>query len=275
MNYPDQRLPLWSFMYGSRSEQEELAYRKHYLANDVRQIKGMSYAAMGLMLVLTLEDLTNLGENPDLLTGIVLRFLLTLFALAITWSMRPDQSHQSIDLKVIIFSCLTAVVLVSIHFIPSMTPARMVGVATLFIMAVHIGFPSYALTLLPAITIVFGGEIVILFTGERPQFVNSRVIIPTIITFAEYMAVLGSAYYHRTRYQAFKAAAEVETLTGMLPICASCKNIRDDQGYYQQIESYISARSTVEFTHGICPKCIEELYPEMDKPGDGESNGSQ
>jgi hypothetical protein len=266
-------LSLWRFLYGCRSEQDELAYRKHYLANDVRQIKGMSYAAIGFMLALTLQDLTNLGENPDLLTGIVLRFLLTLFGLVITWSMRSDQSHQAIDLKVIIFSCLTAVVLVSVHFMPSITPARMVGVATLFIMAVHIGFPSYALTLLPAITIVFGGEMMILFTGDRPQFVDSRVLIPVIITFAEYMAVLGSAYYHRTRYYAFKAAVEVETLTGMLPICASCKNIRDDQGYYQQIESYISARSAVEFTHSICPKCIKTLYPEMNLPDDGELEG--
>ena len=273
MNFPDQGLSLWRFLYGSRSEQDELAYRKHYLANDVRQIKGMSYAAIGFMIALTLLDLPGLEENPDLLTGIVLRFLLTLFALAITWSMRPNQSHHTLDLKVIIFSCLTAIVLVSVHFMPSITPARMVGVATLFIMAVHIGFPSYARTLVPSIAIVFGGEMMILFTGDRPQFDGSRMLIPIVIAFAEYMAILGSAYYHRNRYQAFKANVEVKTLSGMLPICANCKNIRDDQGYYQQIESFISARSTVEFTHGICPKCIEELYPEMKIPA-GESKES-
>jgi hypothetical protein len=122
MNYPEERLPLWHFMYGSRSEQDELAYRNHYLANDVRQIKGMSYAAMGFMFALTLRDLPNLGENPDLLTGIVLRFLLFLFGLVITWFMRPDQSHQSIDLKVIIFSCLTAVLLLSYCCRPGVSP---------------------------------------------------------------------------------------------------------------------------------------------------------
>ncbi|MDG2174705.1 MAG: hypothetical protein P8M72_01000 [Gammaproteobacteria bacterium] len=268
MNVAVKRLPLQRFLYGSRSEQDELAYRNHYLANDVRQIKSVSYGSMGFMIALTLQDLPNLGENPDLMTGVVLRILLTLAGLVILWSMRPDQSHHSVDLKVIIFSCLTAAVLVSVHFMPSITPVRMVGVATLFIMAVHIGYPCYSATLLPAITIVIGGEMMILFDNDRPQLADSRILIPTIIVFAEYMAVIGSAYYYRTRYQAYKAIAEVETLSGMLPICASCKKVRDDQGYYQQIENYISARSTVEFTHSICPKCIEDLYPEMDIPAD-------
>ena len=242
MDYPEEHLPLWRFMCGSRSEQEELAYRNHFLTNDVRQIKGMSFAGMGFMIALTLLDIPSLSESPELMTGIVLRFLLILVGVGIVWSMRPEQPARTIDLKVIVFSCLAAVVLVSVHYMPSITPPRMVGVATLFIMAVHIGFPSYAATLLPAIAIVFGGEMVILFTGDRPQFDNSRVLIPIVIAFAEYVAILGSAYYHRTRYETFKAILEVKTLSGMLPICASCKKIRDDHGYYPQIESYISAR---------------------------------
>jgi PAS domain S-box-containing protein len=58
------------------------------------------------------------------------------------------------------------------------------------------------------------------------------------------------------------ALAQVRTLSGLLPICANCKNIRDDQGYWIQIESYISEHSAAEFTHGICPGCREQLYPE-------------
>lgn len=60
-----------------------------------------------------------------------------------------------------------------------------------------------------------------------------------------------------------QALAEVKTLHGFLPICASCKNIRRDEGYWQQIESYLSEHSEVEFTHGICPTCLEKLYPEF------------
>jgi PAS domain S-box-containing protein len=60
-----------------------------------------------------------------------------------------------------------------------------------------------------------------------------------------------------------KALSEVKKLSGLLPICASCKKIRDDKGYWNQIESYIRDRSEAEFSHGICPDCAKELYPEL------------
>jgi LytS/YehU family sensor histidine kinase len=59
------------------------------------------------------------------------------------------------------------------------------------------------------------------------------------------------------------ALTEVKTLRGFLPICASCKKIRDDKGYWNQLESYIEARSEAEFTHGICPDCQKKLYPDL------------
>lgn len=58
-----------------------------------------------------------------------------------------------------------------------------------------------------------------------------------------------------------KALSEVKTLSGFLPICASCKKIRDDAGYWQQIEVYIRDRSDAQFSHGICPDCAKRLYP--------------
>ncbi|MEI6211317.1 MAG: response regulator [bacterium] len=60
-----------------------------------------------------------------------------------------------------------------------------------------------------------------------------------------------------------QALAEIKTLSGMLPICANCKKIRDDQGYWTRIEEYIQERSTAEFTHGICPDCVKILYPDF------------
>lgn len=60
-----------------------------------------------------------------------------------------------------------------------------------------------------------------------------------------------------------KALSEIKKLSGMLPICASCKKIRNDQGYWEQIEGYIRDRSDAEFSHGICPECMEKLYPNV------------
>lgn len=60
-----------------------------------------------------------------------------------------------------------------------------------------------------------------------------------------------------------KALAKVQTLSGLLPICATCKKIRDDKGYWNRIESYIEKHSQAEFSHSICPECVKKLYPDL------------
>ncbi len=60
-----------------------------------------------------------------------------------------------------------------------------------------------------------------------------------------------------------RARQEVQELRGLLPICASCKKVRDDEGYWNQIESYVQAHSAATFTHGICPDCVVKMYPDL------------
>ena len=71
-----------------------------------------------------------------------------------------------------------------------------------------------------------------------------------------------------------EALAQVKTLTGLLPICANCKKIRDDNGYWSSVEKYISTHSEAEFTHGICPECLEKLYPSYYGPGKKKPTGA-
>jgi len=86
---------------------------------------------------------------------------------------------------------------------------------------------------------------------------------------------LGLFGVHRQRLAAHKrreaelaqavdaALAQVKTLSGMLPICAGCKKIRDDTGYWNQMETYIHEHSGADFSHGMCPECLQKLYPEF------------
>ena len=60
-----------------------------------------------------------------------------------------------------------------------------------------------------------------------------------------------------------KALDDVRTLRGIIPICANCKKIRDDQGYWNQVEAYVRDHTEAEFSHSICPECMKELYPEF------------
>jgi len=67
------------------------------------------------------------------------------------------------------------------------------------------------------------------------------------------------------------ALLEVKKLSGLLPICSYCKKIRDDIGYWNQIEFYIHEHSEAEFSHSICQECSKKHYPEMDLYDDNES----
>ena len=62
-----------------------------------------------------------------------------------------------------------------------------------------------------------------------------------------------------------QALDEVRTLRGIVPICANCKQIRDDKGYWNQVEKYVSDHTEAKFTYGICPDCVEILYPKYKK----------
>ena len=64
----------------------------------------------------------------------------------------------------------------------------------------------------------------------------------------------------KERDKLHKALQEIRVLSGFLPICSSCKSIRDDKGYWNKIEAYLSEHSDVELTHSLCPVCIEKLY---------------
>lgn len=85
-----------------------------------------------------------------------------------------------------------------------------------------------------------------------------------IITFARDISERKRHHEERERLisELKDALANVKTLRGLLPICASCKKIRDDRGYWQLIESYVSTHTDADFTHGICPDCAKRLYPD-------------
>lgn len=65
-----------------------------------------------------------------------------------------------------------------------------------------------------------------------------------------------------------QALDQIKTLRGIVPICAGCKQIRDDRGYWNQVEVYVRDHTEAQFSHGICPDCMKKLYPDVCKDGD-------
>jgi hypothetical protein len=86
------------------------------------------------------------------------------------------------------------------------------------------------------------------------------------ITFSLLSLLLGeSADALATLHKTAQLTSQIETLSGMLPLCAWCKKVRNDRGYWEQIEKYISVRSAASFTHGVCPDCQKKLIGDIKK----------
>ena len=69
---------------------------------------------------------------------------------------------------------------------------------------------------------------------------------------------------HRKNRELMEAQAKIKTLSGIIPICSHCKEIRDDKGYWNKLEKFISEHSEAQFSHGICEKCLNKYYPDTD-----------
>jgi GAF domain-containing protein len=72
--------------------------------------------------------------------------------------------------------------------------------------------------------------------------------------------------HRRVSAELANAATNIKTLQGILPICSSCKQIRNDEGYWQQVEAYISKHTDAKFTHSYCPSCLKIYFPETETP---------
>lgn len=101
-----------------------------------------------------------------------------------------------------------------------------------------------------------------------PIGLTSRFLVTYAIVGLLAYGLESSRQWHHERLLAEKARleealAQIRRLSGLLPICASCKKVRDDRGYWTQIEAYVRERSEADFTHGICPECAARLYPEV------------
>jgi hypothetical protein len=107
----------------------------------------------------------------------------------------------------------------------------------------------------------------ILFMEHKRHYLNLALAMAPVLALV-ISNVRNFQAKERLIFELQEALSKVKTLSGLLPICASCKKIRDDSGYWNRIEAYIGEHADVQFSHGICPDCARKLYPELfDKEG--------
>jgi hypothetical protein len=176
--------------------------------------------------------------------------------------MENPIKNESSDSKIIAL-CLT--LSIAIFILDSLIPLGVAGgVPYILVVLVSLWSPKKKLPIYVAI----GGSILTVIGfysspagGELWKVIFNRSLALFAIWTTAILSVQRKTIYDEKE----KALLDLKILSGLLPICASCKKIRDDKGYWNQIELYISDRSEAEFTHGICPLCDEKLYGRLDK----------
>jgi hypothetical protein len=253
------------------------------------------------------------GWTPDVTERRRKIFVATGVAVAISFIVVMDVANFSLLSNLEIFIDTTAIVLlvanlVLIRLLPSGTwlyrvDALFFGIVALFYLTEDLGdgtavMWSFAYPM--AFIFLLGrregaiwtgafcvGTIVLFFTSPTnfaPSFPLGFLATFLFIAFLAFTVETLRERFERESYALIDrletALSEVKTLERLLPMCANCKKIRDDSGYWNQIESYLKEHADTSFTHSVCPDCMQELYPEFverymknsEPPGDGESD---
>lgn len=204
----------------------------------------------------------------------VLTTVVDLLFLAMAWELLGDVSRQ-VRLWLRLFLTLLGVMVLDVVLFNTLAFAGRPG----FLAQMTGTLVSRSLVALFAFPFLY-----LYVRGQNHRLggvIENRPIMSIVRQVAEMRQELDQVHQENLRYQEAerrnreligelqKALAEVKTLRGILPICARCKKIRDQEGYWQQVETYMSSRTDAEFSHGICPDCARELYPEL-KRGQGD-----
>ncbi|MCG8570107.1 MAG: hypothetical protein MJB14_08205 [Spirochaetes bacterium] len=122
--------------------------------------------------------------------------------------------------------------------------------------------------ILLGITLLTRGTVTLIFDNSIIDYMNAGIMQSIILMVSCISSVLitnGLIIINSQRLEAElkNAIQEIRTLQGFIPICANCQKVRNDQGYWNQIEEYITHHTDMELSHSICPDCLKELYPDL------------
>lgn len=257
-------------------------FRQHYRDHD-RGIYRIGIVLLTAPIVLfASSDYILFGTEGKFvpLIGARLAFVATTIG---TITMVPRlRSIRATDLAVTVWCLLLCTLVFFINWTRPPDYVQHSVVDVLILMTLYFLFPlPMPLQAIPPL-IFTAGNILIIYTFKDPLTPMEANVLWITYILGNALGLYTAHRMQRYRWSHFRTLEEeralraaleealgnIKVLQGMLPICAHCKKVRDDQGYWTQIEQYIRANSDAQFTHGICPECIKEHYGEMDHPGD-------
>jgi len=266
------------FIYPQLDPELEERFRMKTLARDKKQVVVTIVLSLLFIVGFSALDLRLLQSDHVLQISIVSRCVVVIMSLWALWMIHHLTSVRLFDRVVFV---VMVVVLCHVLIVNLLRPTDYVPVIVwdaIAICALYILVPvPLHLQMLAALLLTAGGAVLWLIYRLPLAKTYETVAVLAAYTFANIAGALSSGQLNRSRRGQFvllmqemdlrteleTALAEVKVLRGIIPICSFCKKIRNDDGYYEAVEAYISRHSEADFSHTFCPDCFAEHYPEF------------
>ena len=261
-----------------RPEELEERFRLETLARDKVQVRVVIALTALVIVGFVILDLRFLPSGLSLYVSIASRFTTVMMSLLAIWMVYRQSRVRSFDQIVFVWALIDISHLIAVNVL---RPIDYVAVVVWDVLTV---FGAYTLLpiplrfqILPALLLTCGSSVLwLVYRVPAWDRLETWAILGAYV-FANIWGIFVSGRLgrlHRRQFTLFEqerrakeeletALAEVKVLRGIIPICSNCKRIRNDTGYYEAVESYVSRHSEADFSHTICPECFAELYPDI------------
>ena len=265
----------WSLLPGKIPVEINLAFRRYSLAREIQQTS----LVLGIFAVFSLLNFI-VDWFHATIPLMMLNCFLFLLILAVTYFINQITGYKTLDRVGNLFIALVIVALIVAKTTTNSGNWFIYFADILVIVTLTVALPINPLVKLTCALTILGADVYELSRSPFPI----ETILGVALTLMAATAFSQVVYFkmQQAHFTAFlslrrevavnehlrKANNRIDTLQELLPVCANCKKVRDDNGYWEQIEEYIHSHLDVSVSHGICPECIVELYPELsgDKP---------
>ena len=257
-----------------RSKKTELSYRMNFMSIDRRQIVIALLLLCLPVLVFIPSDYFLFGYSSNFIHMILARSFAIIFLSATIFTVIKSENIFNTDKLVLASLMINCCLVLYINLSRPSDYLQHSMLDILIVFTAYILIPNrFFFQIIPAITLTLFNLYVFLFHKEAATIVTSIVFWFSFI-FANIIGMWTAWHLHIYRRRQFRtqleeraateklqiAMGEINTLQGILPICAKCKKIRDDKGSWNQLESYIECHSDAHFSHGLCLECEDALY---------------
>ncbi|MGQ0646213.1 MAG: hypothetical protein ACT4P7_01510 [Gemmatimonadaceae bacterium] len=237
----------------------------------------------------TWTDLTLVqGDSSWLALRLLVRVTLVAALVAGAWLVPRSGSRERYERLALTITVTAALCLVALNALRPPSAGLPLRSPLMWLFALYAGFPNRPWRQFVAPFVLTGGILLLPAfwdaDAHRESLSGNLLVLLTVnaigvlLVYRRHELLVREATWERdaeSRLIAEQSLRELRTLRGIIPICAHCKKVRTEVGDWQQVEEYVRRHSTAEFSHGVCPSCMEEHYGKFLEVGDRPDTGNQ